>query len=144
MTTDYLNSGIKAWITAQVVGTALEGIMVVTSTPDSEQEPPFIAVTDAGAEEFNPNYGCLRASVTVELVTVPGAADQETTQQAEHQTLATALWCILQNYQGQRDYITVLGAVKVFEILGNSPRTEASGDVRQTTFDVEYVVAPTI
>lgn len=142
MTTDLLTTELAAYIAAFSPGTAVDGVPVVTGTPDSEQDFPLIAIVDAGATEFNPNYGCLRANVEITLTTIPGEAGEQTTERPESRLMATALWNIIDDKNQCKVFITSRGSLNVFDIPSISFRTEAETERRILTFDAEYVVCP--
>jgi hypothetical protein len=142
MTTDLLTAELAAYVEAFAPGTAIDGATVVTGTPDSEQDFPLIAIVDAGATEFNPNYGCLRANVEITLTTIPGEAGELTTERPESKLMATDLWNILADKSQCQTFITSRGSLKVFDIPSISFRTEAESERRTLTFDAEYVVCP--
>ena len=142
MTTDLLTSELAAYVAAFATGTNIDGVTVVTGAPDSEQAFPLVAIVDAGSTEFNPNYGCLRANVTIELSTIAGYADEETTVRSESKLMSEDLWNILADKDQAKSFITARGSLKVFDIPSISFRTEAESDRRVTTFDAEFVVCP--
>ena len=142
MTTDSLTSEISAYITAFATGTTVDGVPIVIGCPDSEQDFPLIAITDAGSSEFNPEYGVLRANVAIELTTIPGPTDEETTLQATAQQMSDDLWNIVADKPQAIQFITSRGIIKVFDIPSVTFRTESDSDRRVTTFDAEYVVSP--
>lgn len=140
MTTDKAIDTVADYLEAALTGTDTLSALDVFRNGDTETlEPPYIAVMETGAEEHEVVPNTLSVSMSVLLVTIPGASADSATTATSHRTMAAELSTLVNDYKAIADSANTEPYFLCFDVRGSAPTTTSEDGQRTTTFPLVMV-----
>ena len=120
----------------------MAGLQILIVGETNEITPPMIGLSLSGSQTHETNgvtmYGNIDFDVEVMIQTVPQEANQEGTSVENEQQIALDIYQILDD-RSNIDWLTTRNGWKIFDIICNSPITEAQEGRRVTTISLTTV-----
>jgi hypothetical protein len=130
--TDLLIDGIRDHIEA-VAPTALSACSFVIRDQAADRSFPQVRVFETGVEEHEVLLGVYRASVSVQLRSIP-----EDDSDSSHRGMAEELWNIVAD-ESIEESLEGVANLAVPDIRCSGPMTDVDEDMRVTTFELTAV-----
>lgn len=142
-----LNESIRDWISHKLFEfDTLTGLQILTMGETDDQDPPFVGISETGAEPWEQAgvqmHGVSTYEISCQFFTVPADENQGGTSAEDEKAMRRDLYEIIGDIEGQEQFLAQRNGWNVFDIRCSGPTTEPNEGRRVTTWTLQIVACP--